>query len=369
MVPQPVNEAGFPMTVSMNPDDAERLGYKPFGDGGAENITAQRPKLYTHGPCASTLAAEYVVPCAGWGAASAEDRHALAMQALAALRKNGFVVLERLFPAEDIAPLEQEAAWFLGSPQDGFIPQPLRASRTEGHLPFAVPWASDWLLRHDLVLEVVAHYMQNNMAAGRTQDEQQWGLVQWLTSGAELEFFSKPEWGPQRGALLDHPPAGCSDVGTAQETGPFFGRISLIKTPPGAEPQKHHRDINFPGPMAQLTAQVALTQLVANNGPLAYAPGSHRMSTPGFEVVANPPLGSVVLYDSFCEHRGIEHQGTKDRYAMYFEFETRGVYSGYTATHFGPRSGSHMMAFRAAVDPELRKLVESVTRPGVTRDA
>jgi hypothetical protein len=30
------------------------------------------------------------------------------------------------------------------------------------------------------------------------------------------------------------------------------------------------------------------------------------------------------------------------RYAMYYEFETRGVFSGYTASHFGPSSGDHM---------------------------
>lgn len=30
------------------------------------------------------------------------------------------------------------------------------------------------------------------------------------------------------------------------------------------------------------------------------------------------------------------------RYAMYYEFETRGVFSGYTASHFGPSSAKHM---------------------------
>jgi len=364
MAPQPVNEAGFPVSVQMSPEECERLGLKPFGDGGAEEEHMRKPKIYTHGPCASPAAARYSVQCSGWSQASQEEQHELAMEAVTALRANGFVVLESLYSIDEIAPLEAEAAWFLDSPQDGFIPQPLRAGRTEGHLPFSVPWASDWLVKHDLILEVVAHYMRNNLAAGRTQEEQQWSLVEWLTSGADLDFFSLPQWGPKHGALLDSPPAGCSDVGTAQETGPFFGRISLIKTPPGSEPQKHHRDINFPGPMAQLTAQVALTPLVANNGPLAYVPGSHRMHTPGFEVVANPPLGSVVLYDSFCEHRGIEHHGTKDRYAMYYEFETRGVYSGYTATHFGPSSGAHMAAFRAAVDEPLRRWVERVEGSG-----
>ena len=93
------------------------------------------------------------------------------------------------------------------------------------------------------------------------QEEQQWALVQWLTSGANLDWFllgteifeviffnqqptgptvtlfccfpRLPEWGPKKGPLLEAPPAGCSDVGESHELGPFFGRISLIRTPPG----------------------------------------------------------------------------------------------------------------------------------------
>ncbi|CAJ1397993.1 unnamed protein product [Effrenium voratum] len=353
---QLVNEAGFEVGVTMSPEEADRLGLKPFGDGGAANeSTPKRPKLYTHGPCASPAAAQFVVPCLGFEDAHEAERRRLAREALRRMRDNGFVVLESLLPQEWVRKLEAEAQSFLSLPQPGLIPQPLRAGRTEGHLSFTAPWASDWLLKNELVLEVIAGYMNNNLAAGRTQEEQQWSLVQWLTSGAHLEWFEL--CGPKPGQLLETPPPGCSDVGTQDETGPFFGRISLIHTPPGAEPQKHHRDINFPGPAAQVTAQVALTPLEANNGPLAYVPGSHRMLTPGFEVVANPPLGSVVLYDSFCEHRGIEHHGHRDRYAMYYEFETRGVFSGYTATHFGPESESHMQAFRGFVDPELRAWV------------
>lgn len=345
----------------MSPEEADRLGIKPFGDGGAEDSGTCKLRLYSHGPCASALAQSFVVPCADWRneASGSERRRALAAQALSILRDNGFVVLDSIFAAEDIVPIEVEAERFLSEVQAGFIPQPLRAGRTEGHVPFSTPWSEDWLMKNELVLEVVAGYMHNNLAAGRTQDEQQWALVQWLTSGADLDFFRQHEWGPKPGQLLDTPPAGCSDVGTAAEVGPFFGRVSLIKTPPHSEPQKYHRDINFPGPTAQLTMQVALTPLVANNGPLAYVPGSHRMTTPGYEVVANPPLGSVVLYDSFCEHRGIENHCDQTRYALYYEFETRGVFSGYTTTHFGPSSMEHTRAFRAAVDPDLRQWVAS----------
>ena len=82
-----VNEAGFEadpslhcwprqVGVTMSPEEADRLGLKPFGDGGAENETSpqlestlklgvprlrRRPKLYTHGPCQSPYAAQFVV--------------------------------------------------------------------------------------------------------------------------------------------------------------------------------------------------------------------------------------------------------------------------------------------------------------------
>lgn len=261
---------------------------------------------------------------------------------------------------EVVRPLEADAKQYLGQTQEGFVPQPLRAGREQLQLPFAIPWASDWLVRHDLILDVVAGYVRNDLAGGRTQDEQQWCLVEWLNTGAHLDFFLKPEMGPKPGRLLDAPPTGCSDVGVSQETGPWLGRVMVTKTPPHVPNQKFHRDINFPGPTAQLTIQVPLTPFVANNGPLGYVPGSHRMVTPGYEVVCNPPLGSVVLYDSFCEHHGIENHTARERYAMYWEFETRGIFGGYYDGHFGEEAVRHTHAFRAHVDPLLRDKVQLV---------
>mmetsp|Transcript_10038 Transcript_10038/g.22502 ORF Transcript_10038/g.22502 Transcript_10038/m.22502 type:complete len:300 (+) Transcript_10038:403-1302(+) len=287
-------------------------------------------------------------------------RRELADLVLEKLRRYGFVVLEGLLDSKELRPLEEEAARYLEVAHDGFIPQPLRAGRSQLSLPFAVPWGSDWLVKHELILEIVARYVHNDLAGGRTQDEQQWSLVQWLTSGADLDWFLSEDCAPKPGYLLDHPPQGCTDVGSAEDRGPWLGRVMVTKTPPGSPPQKYHRDINFPGPTAQLTIQVALTPLEANNGPLGYVPGSHRMETPGYEVVANPPLGSVVLYDSFVEHHGIENHSPRNRYAMYYEFETRGIFSGYTDDHFGKKAFSHTLAFRRAVDPELRRWVAEV---------
>ena len=53
-----------------------------------------------------------------------------------------------------------------------------------------------------------------------------------------------PEWGPKEGPLLDDPPAGCSDVGQRDDVGPFFGRISLIRTPPGGDRFSYRREIH-----------------------------------------------------------------------------------------------------------------------------
>lgn len=355
-----LNEAGFDVGMTISPEEADRLGLQPFGDGGADNATSHRPKVYTHGPCATPATADFVVDCARWRHASSGDseRQELADSVLQHLRTHGFVVLENVLQAEDVAPLEAAAAAHLSAEHEGFVPQPLRAGRQQLHLPFQAPWANAWLVKHDLVLEVVARYVHNDLAGGRTQDEQQWSLVQWLTSGADLGWFLLPDAAPKPGPMLDSPPTGCSTVGNPRERGPWLGRVMVTKTPPGSPPQKQHRDINFPGPTAQLTAQVALTPLEANNGPLGFVPGSHRMLTPGFEVVANPPPGSMVLYDSFVEHRGLEHHGEKDRYAMYYEFETRGLFGGYTDEHFGAQAGAHTHAFRLAVDPELRRWVE-----------
>lgn len=348
-----VNEAGFDIPVPITPEEAERSGQKPYGDGGLEDDGTRKPRVYTHGPCACGLGAQFVLPCGN----TQKSPSQLANDALKLLRLNGFVVLENIIPAEDVRPLEKDAARLLAEGQNGITPQPLRAGRTEGHLPYVLPWANSWLVKNSIILEVAASYLTNHLAAGRTRDEQQYALVQWLTEGADLDWFRRPEVGPKPGPLLDSPPSGCSDVGAACDQGPFFGRISLIKTPHGSPGQKRHRDISH-GPGAQLTIQTPLTPLLPNNGPLAYVPGSHCVKTPGYEVVANPPLGSVVVYDSFSEHRGIENHASRDRYAVYHYLETRGVFSGYTDTHFGSEVGNHMRAFRAEVNPDLRRLVD-----------
>mmetsp|Transcript_74010 Transcript_74010/g.115836 ORF Transcript_74010/g.115836 Transcript_74010/m.115836 type:complete len:169 (+) Transcript_74010:37-543(+) len=45
-----VNEAGFKVVPTISPEEAEKLGIKPFGDGGYEGEGEDLPKIYTHGP-------------------------------------------------------------------------------------------------------------------------------------------------------------------------------------------------------------------------------------------------------------------------------------------------------------------------------
>lgn len=328
----------------------------PFGDGGHDQ-EVQVPRVYTHGPCGSRTGLDVVVECDLWHTLppnSAERRH-LASKALATLRKYGFVVLQRLLPRSWASELEAEAARHLDALPFGFTGQPLRADRTEVPPPCAGLWKSDWLIRNELVLEVAANYICNQMAEGRTEDEQQWAWIQWVTEGASLDWFR----GSRPGTSVDNRP-GVSRVGKPGACGPWLGQVTLIRAPPLSPPQKRHRDIILPGPCAQLTMQVALTQLTAVNGPLAFRPSSHVMHTPGYEVVAVPPLGSVVLYDSFTEHRGIENQTPEKRYAFYAEFETHGIFTGYTREHFGVEGAEHLDGFRREVDPELRRWVAEV---------
>ena len=186
---------------------------------------------------------------------------------------------------------------------------------------------------NDLVLQVTARYVINNMACGRSEEEQQAAWCQWVTQGSDMDwFYAVP---PQQGPLATDPPHGCTCVGKAEELGPWLGRVMITKTPKQSPLMTRHRDIILPGPFAQLTVGVPLTPLVANNGPLALRPGSHLMDSPGYEVVTNIPHGSIMLYDSFVDHRAVEHHGASDRYVLYYEFETRGIFTGYVDGHFG----------------------------------
>jgi len=267
-----------------------------------------------------------------------------------------------MVPPEGQRLMEQEAIRQFETMPDGFFTSPLRADRSQVHVPYCEPWSADWLAMNDLVLQVTAHYCTNNMALGRTEEEQQAAWCQWVVDGGDIDFFRGVP--PQLGPLAESPPQGSTTVGSVdpEDWGPWLGRVMVTKTPGRTPLMTRHRDIILPGPCAQLTVGVPLTPLVANNGPLGIRPGSHCMGTPGYEVVTNIPPGAIMLYDSFVDHRAMENHLGTDRYVLYYEFENRGVFTGYVEGHFGEEARKSEHLFRSAVDPVLRRHVANARK-------
>eukprot|EP00930_Biecheleria_cincta_P062014 TRINITY_DN47530_c0_g1_i1.p1 TRINITY_DN47530_c0_g1~~TRINITY_DN47530_c0_g1_i1.p1 ORF type:complete len:420 (-),score=51.57 TRINITY_DN47530_c0_g1_i1:32-1291(-) len=350
-----------PMAPPGHPDYVEQV--QPFANqNGGNDDTLPPPRLYLYGPTASESAREFIVDCSGWNAApeGSPERAELVEKVLAVLRRNGFAVAEGMLPADKQLEMEQAAIDHFDNLPDGWFTSPLRAARTQVHVPYAEPWSADWLVMNDLVLQVTAKYVINNMACGRNEKEQQAAWCQWVMEGGEVDWWHKV--GPQLGDFASNPPNGCTTVGSPSELGPWLGRVMLTKTPGHTSLMTRHRDIILPGPCAQLTIGVPLTPLLANNGPLGLRPRSHVMHTPGYEVVANIPHGSLMLYDSFVDHRAVENHLPRDRYVLYYEFETRGIFTGYVDGHFGRGASESEADFRRVCDPVLRRHVEAEMR-------
>jgi len=337
---------------------------QPFANqnGGVDVDTAPPPRLYMYGPAASPTAKQFSVDCSAWHKEDANSgvRSKLVQEVLTVLKKYGFVVAEGMVPAEGQRFLEEEAIRMFFDTPSGFLASPLRADRTQIHVPYAEPWSADWLAANDLVLQVTARYVTNNMACGRNEDQQQAVWCQWVMEGSDIDYFRHVP--PEPGHLADSPPHGCTTVGNAAEVGPWLGRVMVTRTPAKSPLMTRHRDIILPGPCAQLTVGVPLTPLVANNGPLGIKPASHVMHTPGYEVVTNIPPGAIMLYDSFVEHRAMENHLPRDRYVLYYEFETRGIFTGYVEGHFGQQAAHSEHDFRHVVDPVLRGHFADVAR-------
>eukprot|EP00435_Cladocopium_sp_Y103_P057557 s753_g19.t2 len=316
----------IPMPPPGHPDHPVGAEVQPFANqNGGIDDTLGPPKIYMYGPAASPLGRSYAVDCNLWHSADTMERQQLVDRVLETLRRNGFVVLENMVPPEEQFSMEAAAIRHFEQLPEGYFTSPLRADRSQVHVPYEDPWSAEWLVPNDLVLQVTARYVINNMACGRSEEEQQSAWCQWVMQGSSVEWFHSVP--PQDGPLATDPPHGCTN------------------------------DIILPGPFAQLTIGVPLTPLSANNGPLALRPGSHVMNSPGYEVVTNIPHGSIMLYDSFVDHRAVEHRGQQDRFVLYYEFETRGIFTGYVDGHFGQQATQSEHDFRQVVDPILRRYV------------
>jgi len=306
---------------------------------------ADFPRAYTHPPSGSGLREERgaVVACAHWRGASAEERQRIADEAFGKLSSLGYVVLERLLPEEWIAPLEEEHERLLQGTEVVSL-ECLREHRQQTAMPFEAPWNEDWLVANDLVLEMVVRHICNNDALTcKTNADQAWAFFEWVAGGVRTGQYT--------------------EAPMAERASPCFGAIDVIRTPPHTMPQLRHRDTNLPGVCSSLTITVPLTTLTPENGPIGFVPRTHILETPGMEVLACPPPGSVIIYDSFAEHRGTENRSSRPRSVLSLTYDPGVWMRSFNPSHGGPRAWEHHSAFQRKIDHRLRK-VEAAVRHG-----
>lgn len=306
--------------------------------------TTDLPRAYTHDDsCQRPTNRAAVVACEGWDAARHQERRRIAEVAAGALASQGYVVLERLLPEDLVRPLEQEFERLRCQTSGTVSTEKLRAGRTQTAMPFQPPWNEDWLVGHDLVIEVVVRYICNNNAlACEAKEDQAWSFIHWVANGAKMEQYM--------------------DAPEAQMASPSFGAIDVIYTPPKAMPQLRHRDTNLPGTCASLTVTVPLTPLTPQNGPIAFIPESHKLKNPGMEVVACAPLGSVIIYDSFAAHRGCENVTDRPRSVLSMTFDPGVWMRSFNPAEAGPKAWEHHSAFRRKIGARLLKVQAAVRR-------
>lgn len=278
-----------------------------------------------------------IVECADWNVAEDSEREALLEFAFLQLCRSGYVVLEQLLPAEKVVQAGEEFRRYKSALPDGVTFRRMRASRDMTIPPFTGMWTEDWLVRHPLVLSLIARYLRNSTDMS-DEKAAEMSFAHWVAGGSNIDDFLK---GPLSAGF------------------PVLDLLVVVDTPAGAKAQTRHRDTILPGPCASLGMHIPLTPLRADrplNGPIGFVPGTHRLAgANGFEVVGAVPPGSVVLYDSFLEHRGLENEGSDPRSALFAWFRVPGVYSGHTQENFGPRGLRLTDRFRQHVGEKLRE--------------
>eukprot|EP00747_Dinoflagellata_sp_TGD_P191926 gnl/TRDRNA2_/TRDRNA2_56006_c1_seq1.p1 gnl/TRDRNA2_/TRDRNA2_56006_c1~~gnl/TRDRNA2_/TRDRNA2_56006_c1_seq1.p1 ORF type:complete len:570 (+),score=92.42 gnl/TRDRNA2_/TRDRNA2_56006_c1_seq1:1-1710(+) len=219
--------------------------------------------------------------------------------------------------------------------------------------PMSGVWMNDTLTRHPLVLKMVAHYLRNSLDAF-DEDEAQRMNDYWKMMGCPMKFFQEGGSFCDARAILD--------------------MMAIIDTPPGAPQQERHRDTYMPGPAAAFGMHIPLTplQLEPLNAAIGITPESHRYcQTRGSnyrrDVLGVVPQGSVILYDSFVEHHGLENDSDDPRAALFAFFSVPGVYAGHSDENFGPPGLKETTRWRRHIEELLLPAV--MASRGVSRDA
>lgn len=307
-----------------------------------EKGSVDLPRVYTHDVGGrGRIDAQQVVKCANLSNAPESTRKAAVEQAMNTLKAHGFVVLESLFPVHSLAPLEAAFRKHSSALPSGFIAASLRAGRTQIVPQFQEPWNEERLVCNDIILELVARYVCNNDAVKhKTEEQQKAAFMEWASAGANPDHFITADAKDK------------SDV--------RVGLMTVVDTPPSCDPQVRHRDIILPGPCGGLSVCIPLSAPTLDNGPLAFLSGSHMIKDPAEEVVACPPLGSVVVYDAFTQKREIENKSQQSRATVQMTFQAMEVFTGYTPAHFGTGAIAHTLRFRRQIQARLKALQATV---------
>ncbi|CAE8599859.1 unnamed protein product, partial [Polarella glacialis] len=254
------------------------------------------------------------------------------------LKAQGYVVLEKLLPPERLEVLLQDFRARKPEITREATFRRMRAQRDMTVPPFDETWSEDNLLCHPLVLALVARYLRNSTDMSEEKAAEM-SFAHWMADGARVEDFT----------------TGARSAAFAE-----LDLLVVVDTPAGAPAQTRHRDTILPGPCASIGVHIPLTPLQVEplNGPIGFVPGSHVLDGgPKLEVVGAAPPGSVILYDSFTEHRGLQNDSGEPRAALFAWFRVPGVYTGHTEENFGPLGLRWTDAFRRQV---RRKLQEAV---------
>eukprot|EP00434_Breviolum_minutum_P030703 symbB.v1.2.027152.t1/scaffold2767.1/size71155/1 len=283
-----------------------------------------------------------LVPCDAWKDASPQQKQEIMEDALTQLKLNGFVVLEKLFAPEKLQALLEDFRHqrSSGMPQ-GVTFSRMRAERDMTIPPFNKTWADDEIICHPLILALLARYLRNSTNMSEEKSAEM-SFAHWLGGGGDIEAFTS---------------------GRLSAGYPELDLLVVVDTPAGAPAQTQHRDTILPGPCASLGVHIPLTAMQADplNGAIGFFPGSHLLrgdlsGRKAEEMVGASAPGSVILYDSFTEHRGLENQSSEPRAALFAWFRVPGVYTGHTEENFGPEGLERGNEFRHYVRPRLQRV-------------
>eukprot|EP00929_Paragymnodinium_shiwhaense_P014263 TRINITY_DN122165_c0_g1_i1.p1 TRINITY_DN122165_c0_g1~~TRINITY_DN122165_c0_g1_i1.p1 ORF type:complete len:616 (+),score=95.35 TRINITY_DN122165_c0_g1_i1:86-1933(+) len=293
---------------------------------------------YMYRPDGSAAPDAPVVDCSGWDSSSRAEQRRMIEASLRELRTSGYVVLERLLPAERLLEIGREFRRYKESNPEGVTFARMRAQRTMTIPPFEGVWTEDWLVRHPLVMALLARHLRNSID---TSDEK----------AAEMQFAHWMANGGHMSDMLE---------GSLSGGFPVLDLLVVVDTPPGAPSQTRHRDTILPGPCASLGVHIPLTHLQLDplNGAIGFSPCSQSQFSPDAakrDVVGAAPLGSIILYDSFTEHHGLPNDSSDPRAALFAWFRVPGTYTGHTDENFGRPGLEITTKFRKHLQQKLRE--------------